>query len=745
MNVPNVDIALKLPIAEQYDVVAARIVEGISELSYAEVEISTPNHLALSGALLADAALEICIEGAPARRWTFRLGGACFLGIAEGMNRYKLDLHPRLWFLRHTKNTRKFRNLTAQEIVASVLSEAGVSFKWNLTRTPLKRKYCVQYRESNLAFVLRLLEFEGIYYTFTSDDVIELGDRSSSADFVAGERHFELIDAAGALDRERLGIHAWRRTARVASGKATVNDFNWKKPRLNLLTSAEAEADVELETYHFPTGFRDPKGGEHLARVRLEAQRVEARVVSGKSNVPSFTPLRKLSFGAQSGAGFAGEYLLIAVEHRAHTMRYETVLSVAAAGRAYENELRAIPSNVPFRPSWRTPRPTVEGCHTAMVRGPAGAEIHTDKYGRFRAQFHWDREARSTDEDSRWLRLLQETATSMVLARVGWEISVAYIDGDPDRPVGIARNINGVMTPAYGLPANKSVMTIKTPTSPKNSGHNEIRLDDKAGAQSFYIRAERDFIGVVKRDRVERIGANQTHFVGVHMNHTVTRDQSLSIGANSTTVIAGDQRVTVSGDRSITVGGDESIHAGATVATSVLANDSEVVGSTRTTLAGLTQPGSINRRTEVNLLRTVGGAFLTLARENAQTLIQQNYLHAVGGVELTVTKKGNISQIVSGEKNLTVGGALIRSSGEDMGIGAETSKVTVAGAAQLTSAKRVEYRGNSIELEALSGMKIAAPGLEITLTPSSVTLKGNVLLDAGEKVATTGGPNEVTR
>lgn len=733
-----------VPLAEAFRIVAARVTEGISKLSLIEIELASHDGIDFAGAVGQDAVLSILLDGVPSRSWTTRLGSARFAGIEEGAMRYKLDLHPRLWFLRHTKNTRKFRNMSAKDIVSQVLSEGQVPFAWKTTRTPPVRKYCVQYRESNLAFVLRLLEFEGIYYSFTSDDILELGDKSQSADFVDGAPHYELLDAAGSLDRDELGVHEWRRRARVASGKASVNDFNWKKPRLNLLTSKAAGLDAELETYDYPTGFRSPAHGEYLAQIRLEAQRVPARTTSGKGNVASFAPLRKMSFGDIGGAGFNGEFLLIEVQHLFHNAVYQSALTLPM-GRIYENSFSAIPSDVPFRPAWETPRPTIEGSHTAMVRGPAGAEIHTDKYGRFRAQFHWDREAKGTDEDSRWVRPLQESATSMVLARVGWEMSISYIDGDADRPVGIARNINGVMVPTYGQPAQKSVMTIKTPTSPKNGGYNELRLDDNAGSQSFFVRAERDFIGVVKHDKTERIGNNETHFVSVHMNRAIEHDQQVAIGANSKTSVGNDYRLEVKGDRSISVGGNETLEVGATAAASIFGNDQETVGSVRLTQAGLTTEGSINRRTEKTISRTVGGAFIAITNENVQTQIQKNYLEMVGGVKLTMTKNGSISQVVSGEKKLMVGGAILRQSGEDMGAGAEKTQVNVAGVATLTSAERVEYRGKVVRLEALSSLSFKGPGLEFTLTPGKTTLKGIVLLQPGDKLVTTGGPDNITK
>jgi type VI secretion system secreted protein VgrG len=628
--------------------------------------------------------------------------------------------------------------------VSQVLSEGNVPFEWRITRTPPTRKYCVQYRESNLAFVLRLLEFEGIYYTFTSDDVLVLGDRSASAEFVEGAPHYELLDAEGAMDRDAVGIHEWKRRTRVASGKASVSDFNWKKPRLKLLTSKSAALDTELDVYDYPVGFRNPKDGERLAQNRLESQRVPARTATGKGNVSTFAPLRKLSFGDIGGPGFGGEHLLIEVEHLAHNAVYKKVLSLPK-GRVYENHFVAIPSDVPFRPAWETPRPEIEGSHTAMVRGPAGAEIHTDKYGRFRAQFHWDREAKGTDEDSRWVRPVQESATSMVLARVGWEMSISYIDGDPDRPVGVARNINGVMVPTYGQPSQKTVMTIKTPSSPKNGGFNELRLDDVAGSQHFYVRAERDIVQVVKHDKTELIGNNETHFVSVHMNRAIEANQTVAIGENSTTSAGNCYRLEVKGNRSISVGGNETIDVGASAGTSVFGNDTETVGGVRLTIAGLGTEGSINRRTEKNTVRTVGGAFIAVAMENVQTQVQQNYAELVGGIKLTMTKNGSISQVVSGEKKLFVGGAILRQSGEDMGAGAEKTSVKIGTTADLTSAERVEFRGKVVLLEAKSSLSFKAPGLEMTLAPGKTTLKGEVLLKPGDKLVTTGGPDNITK
>jgi type VI secretion system secreted protein VgrG len=738
MSPPAVDVTLTSSFLAGARVVAVTIVEGISTLTRAEVETASEEHLDLAAALRSDVGLALTLGGAPARSFALRLGGARFLGIVNGLFRYRLELHPRLWFLRHTLDTRKFRDRTAQEIVSSVLSGANEPLEWRITASVPKRNYCVQYRESNLAFVSRLLEREGIYFTFTESDVLELGDRSATADFVAGERHFELLDAEGALTHGKLGIHAFEKTAAVAPGRATVNDFDWKRPALDLVSSAAAGEDSELETYDYPAGFRDPERGAFLARILLEAHRVPSRTALGRSNVAAFAPLRRFIFGERAGDELAGEYLLIEVEHRALSLPREE------AGYSYENQFRAIPAQVPFRPAWKTPRPTVKGFHTAIVRGPAGAEIHTDQHGRFRAQMHWDREAEGTDADSRWLRLMQEPSTSMALARVGWEMNVAYIDGDPDRPIGVGRNINGVMPPAYALPAHQTEMTVRTPTSPASGGFHELRLDDRAGAQSFSLRAERDFIGVVKRDRTERVGHDEVRAISGSHVHGVERDQTVRIGGDSATVCGGEERLAVRGDRSVAVGGSETIEVSASSEAAVLGDDSEIVGGARITLAGLGGDGAIRRRTAEDLSRTAGGAFVTVAQGNARTLVQRDLSEAIAGADLVLAKGGSIAQTTGGARRLTVAGSLFRTSGEDMGISAQHSRVEVAGAASLRSEERVELRGHSIVLEARAGLRLTAPGLSIELTPGSVALAGDVALEAGVKVTTTGGPDNIT-
>ena len=577
MSTRTMSFDLELGIDQPFSLVSCKVTEGISQLTRAEVIIAARDELDVSKVLTTAASLRIRLDGHEARKWTLKVGGLAFRGVEQDSLRFQLDLHDPFWLLRFTQNTRKFRNLTTEAIVTKILTECGVPFAWTTTRPCDERNYCVQYHETNLAFISRLLEFEGIYYTTDPDGTLTFADASGASPDLPGT--FDLLDASGALDRDSVGVHDFRRGARVTSGKSTVNDWDWKKPQSNLIATSSADGDTDLEVYEYPTGYRNVPQGSALAKLRVEALRAGAHFVEGRGNAPSFAPAHIFTFDGDPA--FAGDYLLTKIEHEMHTPGFD-----AANATTYENRFEAIPRAVSFRPQLVTPQPTIAGNHTAMVRGPIGEEIHTDKYGRFRAQFHWDREAKSTDDDSRWMRMLQESATSMTLARVGWEVSAGYIDGDPDRPIGIARHINGVMTPTYGTPANHTRMTIRTPSYPGGLGYNELRMEDVAGSMHMDMRAERDLNAKVENDKTETIGNNETHIVSKSFEHNIDRHQKVHIGAVSDTTVNKQDRLTVLNDRIMIVGGNENVDVKKEYTVTIGNNDTEKVGGSRITIAG---------------------------------------------------------------------------------------------------------------------------------------------------------------
>lgn len=559
-------------------VLEVEIEEGMSRVGRAVVRLASTSDIPFEPLIDEVAVLTITLGDLPIRSFTYRLGSASFRGIIDQTLRYELELFPDFHFLKFRRNTRKFRDQTTEAIIDLVMGEAGVAHVWNNTRKCDSRPYTAQYREVDFDFISRLLEYEGIYYTFDDDGTMQLGDASSSSPDIPGL--FELLEMNEAGAHEKPGVTSIMLGATFGSGAATVNDFNWKTPSTPLIASAKHENDPAFEIYDYPTGYRDPGVGKRLAKLRLEALVAEKRVVEGTSSVVEFRSGRGFEFFHEEAVSFSGRYMIVSVVHTLKTRWTEE-------GKAgYGNRFKAIPADVPYRPALTTPRPQIVGNHTAMVRGPIGEEIHTDPYGRAKVQFHWDREATGTDKDSRWIRVLQETSSSIVVSRVGWEVSVAYIDGDPDRPVGLGRQINGQMVPTYGQPSTKNRMTIKTETYPGKLGFNELRMDDSVGSMFMDWHAQRDFMNTVGHNKTEKIANNQTHLVQHTVVHTVEKDQVMQIGADEIKQVGETYKSRVAKDRDEVIGGSEKVQVAKTYTINVSGNDKESVGSVRTTFVG---------------------------------------------------------------------------------------------------------------------------------------------------------------
>jgi len=588
----SLESRLEIPELGHFEVVQLRLVEGLSERTYAEVEIAAHEDLDWSSKLLEICSLSVeevhTATRLPlkSRGWKLRLGEARFVEHKDSAFRFVLKLHDPLWPLSLALDTRKFRNMSAQAIVSKILDEQHIAHEFRITQKLAVRKYTAQYRETKLAFIERLMEFEGIYYFVDDDGTVVFADESKSSERLREGAPYELIEAADGMARGDTGLHALSRGRRLVTGSVTAADYNWKKPLTTLRENARGEAERELEIYEFPAGYREIGQGQRIARLRCDAYRAQARYLDGKGNETGFAPGKGFAVAGLAAIPFAGEYLVVHVEHYARIGAFAEGQADAGGGSTYENRFRAMPLDVPFRPMPKTPRPTISGSHTAVVRGPAGEEIHTDEYGRFRAQLHWDREAKGTDEDSRWMRLMQETSSSMVIARSGWEVMVGYVDGDPDRPMGLGRTINGQMLPTYGLPSNKNTMSIKTPSSPATGGFSEIKMDDSGGSQLMAFRAEKDFDGLVKNDKSEKVGHNETHEVTNQFKREIHGSQFVTIGGNDSHDYGATSELKVGGNRDVFVAGSETVKIDAGLQLASTKGESEKVGVVRLSVVG---------------------------------------------------------------------------------------------------------------------------------------------------------------
>lgn len=488
---------------------------------------------------------------------------------------YKADIVPWVWFLSLASNCRIFQKKAVPDIIQQVFSDHGYQdFQLSLNKNYTPWDYCSQYRETDFAFVSRIMEAEGIFYYFQHDSgkhTMILSDDPSSYKSLPLENSFQYAFVTGVQEDLQDTIRTWSSEERVHSGKWTTRDFHHEMPTNNLQitepSTAVASPVQSLETYDFPgehaKKFNDPAErlgdihpeGEKLNKTRmeeLEATRVEC---SGMSRCRAFTSGYKISV---TGGNAAGTYLLTGVTHRA--LQMPDYQNREAPPDAYTNEFRCIDASVPFRPLQETPKPVISGLQTALVVDESSngntEEIWPDKYGRIRARFPWDRDAKYTC----WLRVIQPWAGKswghQWLPRTGDEVAVSFLEGDPDQPVVVGSIYNSDNMPIFSLPDNKTQSGILTHSTPKggSSNYNMLRFEDKKDSEEIYVQAEKDWNSLIKHDETRTVKNNRTTKIHVDESRTV------ETGNDTIDIQQGKRTITVMGDLSTTVKtGDNSI------------------------------------------------------------------------------------------------------------------------------------------------------------------------------------------
>ena len=464
---------------------------------------------------------------------------------------YRARLVPSLWLLSLEQDCRIFQEKDVQQIVKQILEEGGITSEWfsfRLQGQYQPKTYCVQYRETDLHFISRLLEEEGIFYFFehTKDKhLLIFGDSTVNYQPITGEALVTFSDAESMVPTEEF-VKAFTMSQRIHTGKITLRDFNFEKPALDLTSQDENKSYKHLEAYDFPAEYYEQDPGKKMARIRLQEAVMFRETADGESNCCRFVPGFTFKLTGHELTGLNQEYLFVQIMHRG-TQPQVLRDRAGQGGTVYSNELMVIPSSVSFRPERQTPKPVIEGIQTAKVVGPSGEEIYTDEYGRVKVQFHWDREGEYNEKSSCWIRVSHSWAGGQYgyfsLPRVGQEVIVSFVEGDPDRPLITGRVYNADHLPPYPLPEEKTKSTIKS-KSYKGEGANEIRFEDDAGKEQLYIHAQKDLDIRVLNDCKTTVD-NIQHLI-------VKGDSNTKVGSSSVTV-EGDGAVKVGGQRSLTV------------------------------------------------------------------------------------------------------------------------------------------------------------------------------------------------
>ena len=478
----------------------------------------------------------------------------------ENLAVYEGILVPSLWFLTLTSDCRIFQNMTAPDIVSKVLNDSGITdVKVSLQKTYPQREYCVQYRETRLQFVSRLLEDEGIFYFFehtSGKHTLVLADDPSAIADCPGQSSAEFsLQQKGWADED--GVEDLQPRVSVYTGKVSLNDYDFEKPRNSLLVNVGSKD----EFYDYPGNYSERSDGDRISNIRLEQNEVQRSTVNGKSRCRAFLSGYKFKLNGHFRGDADIEYALTSLKHQAVDNRY------FAADKnlqpfVYSNTFEAIPASNKLRPMLVTPKPVVKGVQTAVVVGKAGEEIWVDQYGRVKVQFFWDRLGQSNENSSCWVRVSQTWAGKgwgwVSLPRIGQEVIVDFLEGDPDRPIIIGRVYNADQTTPYTLPDNQTQTGIRSRSSKGGgaSNYNEILLEDKQGSEFLSIHAEKDMKTSVEHDDTQEVDNNRTITVKGTHTETITKDTAIEItqGNYSMTIDTGNETRTLKqGNQSVTL------------------------------------------------------------------------------------------------------------------------------------------------------------------------------------------------
>ena len=504
---------------------------------------------------------------------------------------YDATLVPRAWRMEHRTDCRIYQNQTIRQVISSVLSDHSVEnrFRCRGNQDPPEREYCVQYRESDWNYISRLLEEEGFFYFYEhtdSDHTLVISNDPQVHSEIPGESTVRFGNPnQSSSSRERIMNMSY--AEQMTSGRVAMQDYNFQLPAVDFSTEDEGEQDTDLEVYDYPGVYDAPEKGSGLSQVRRERLEVLRRGGSGNSDCMRFIPGYTFTLDNHHNSDLnEQQYLVTSVQHSGATV------GDLDEGRisdrcVYSNSFTYINAQTPYRPPRRTRQPRVMGSQTAMVVGPAGEEIHTNEHGQVKVQFHWDRIHQRDEQSSCWVRVAMPWAGqgfgAMFIPRIGHEVVVDFLEGDPDRPIVTGSVYHAQNVPPLNLPAEKTRSTIKSNSSPGGGGYNELRFEDKAGEEEVYTHAQKDQNEVVENCMTTQVGVDQAISVGQDRTRDVERNEAISVGNDRVETVGNDDTITVSNDRRLRVKGNQTIQVDKDQDHTVRQDSNETVGQDKST------------------------------------------------------------------------------------------------------------------------------------------------------------------
>jgi type VI secretion system secreted protein VgrG len=660
--------------------------------------------------------------------------------------RYHATLRPWLWFLTRTSDCRIFQEMTVPEIVEKVFADHGAiaNFEFKLFGSYRKRVYCVQYRESDFQFVARLLEEEGIWWFFEHGEgthKLMLVDDLGALAPVAGTETLRYHALAGAAPPDVDYVSQWSQTRQVRTGKTALTSYDFERPSTALLVEQKHPRQHALDDYEafdFEGDYTQKADGQHLADVQLDEQQARFDRASGATNARALAVGHTFKLERHPRADQNAEYLCAQVNISAHVAPYESGAGGAAAGGGggsgegdFHCQFAAAPTSQAWRPERRTPKPFVQGPQTAVVVGPSGDEIFTDKYGRVKVQFHWDRYGKKNEKSSCWVRVSTPWAGKsfgfVQIPRIGQEVIVDFLEGDPDQPIITGRVYNAEQMPPWELPANATQSGVLTRSS-KGGAYgdaNAIRFEDKKGGEQLWIHAEKNmdievendethWVGhdrkktidndettLVKHDRTETVGHDETITIGNNRTETVTVDETITIGSNRTETVGVNETITIGSNRSITVGGSETATVALQRTHAVGVNESIAIGAAQEVAIGAAQAITVGANQSTN----VGVNQSTEVGSNRTVEVGKDQSHKIGA---------NRTASVAKDDKLSVGKNLVIDAGDSVTIKTGSASITMKKDGTIT------IKGKDITIDGSGKINVKAS--------SDIVMKGSKIL-----------------
>lgn len=636
----------------------AKIAEGLSRLTETRVEILCNDEQVDLQDFVGENMILTLDEETGSGTVGHHFTGTCisveFLGYYQGDLHLLAEVRPWLWFLTKTRGNRIFQALSVPEIIKSVLGDHGFTSDVTdrLQESYSVREYCVQYRESDFDFISRLMEEEGIYYYFRQEEkrlklVLADGIRAHQTVKGKAEVPFYFREHLG-YRRDKDHVFEWSGRTGVTSGKVTLEDYDFEKPKSDLKTVKSIplgkHAHKKYEIYDYPGHYRQPETGAGRALVRIEAEAARHLRSRAVGNLRGLRAGNTFALRKHPRSEVNQEYLTVSMVHH---LQIETDYEDAETrqnpflerdespgakdpeeGRhdTYRCEFEVIPIKVPFRAPLATRWPAISGLHTAVVTGPKGEEIYTDKYGRIKVQFHWDRLGKGDDKTTCWVRCVMPWTGKnwgmISVPRVGQEVVIQFEEGDPDRPICTGMLYNADTMPPYALPENMTRTGIQT-RSTKDGGatnYNELVFEDKKGEEFVRLHAEKNFWHTVENDSVVRIGLDKkdpgdlTQTIHRHKTETIkTGDHTFIVeSGNQTIFVKTNHDETIEGtcDQTITGNTTQTIKQGNLTREVSMGNEDVKVSMGNYSLK--TSLGSISEEAMQKIEMKVGTSSITI-------------------------------------------------------------------------------------------------------------------------------------